>query len=117
MRRHLVRVAAVTGTIVALVGATALPAMAVEQTLRMGNIQFGHGGVGQSGYLLYACDDRADGEGIRTEVILNSGYTDYVSDANGSQSGCSSKNTSGQYYAREYRVCMPSVCTGWARAY
>jgi hypothetical protein len=118
MMRHLIRVVAVAGTTAALLAATALPALAVEQTLKEGNIKFGHGGVVGDGYRLYACDDRADGQGIRTEVTLNSGLTDFVSDPNGSQPGCGYKDTPGQYYATRYRVCMPSVvCTGWARAF
>ncbi|GAB3951289.1 hypothetical protein GCM10027614_53050 [Micromonospora vulcania] len=97
--------------------ATGQPAWAVEQTLKIGKYVFAHGGVINSGYTLYACDDRANGVGAVTEVRLNTGYTDNVRDPNGSASGCGQKNTSGSSYALQYRVCSGEACTGWARAY
>jgi hypothetical protein len=99
-----------------LLGST--PAWAVETTMKIGNIQLGHGGVINSGYKLYACDDRADGFGIRTEVTLNTGYTTYVGDGNGSKPGCGEKVTPGAAYAQQYRICWgETTCTAWARAY
>ena len=117
MGRTRARLAVVAGATAAMVVLGSTPAFAVEQTVRMGTIVMGHGGVIRSGYKLYACDDRADGDGVRTEVRLNNGYTDSVGDANGSKAGCSDKTTPGQYYAVQYRVCSGPACTGWARAY
>ncbi|MGW3805228.1 hypothetical protein [Micromonospora sp. NPDC005113] len=111
-RVSVVAAAAVVGVLVA-----GQPAWAVEQTLKMGDIKFAHGGVISSGYTLYACDDRANGIGAVTEVRLNTGYTDNVRDPNGSATGCGQKNTSGSSYALQYRVCSGEACTGWARAY
>jgi hypothetical protein len=113
------RLAVVAGTAAAALLLASTPAWAVEQTLKIGNIKLGHGGVIRSGYKLYACDDRADGTGVRTEVQLSNGYSDSVGDGNGSQAGCGEKLTPGQSYAVQYRVCWGagSTCTGWARAY
>jgi hypothetical protein len=111
------RLAAVAGAVVTGLVMASTPAWAVEQTVGMGSIKMGHGGVIRDGYLMYACDDRADGEGVRTEVRLNSGDTTHVTDANGSKAGCTQAPTPGQYYAQTYRVCSGPACTGWAPAF
>lgn len=112
------RVAVVAGAVTGALLLGSTPAWAVETTMKIGNIVLGHGGVIRSGYKLYACDDRPDGTGIRTEVKLNTGYTDYVGDGNGSQPGCGEKLTPGQAYALQYRICWgETTCTAWARAY
>ena len=48
----------------------------------------GHGGVHTGHTYVYACDDSADGWGVRTYYWLSSGGVGAVGDANGSAGGC-----------------------------
>lgn len=77
----------------------------------------GYGGIRSDHLTAYACDTKADGWGVRTRVwfrATNSYAT--VGDANGSSSGCGSRNWG--TVPAEFQVCTgPSgadyYCTGW----
>ena len=78
----------------------------------------GHGGVTASHHYVYACDDRADGNGIYTEFNYSGGHG-RVYDSNDSAPGCSYIYVSPPITS--YRVCMgeyywPEPCTSWTTA-
>jgi len=52
----------------------------------------GHGGVHTGHTYVYACDDNADGDGVRMWYWLRSGGTGQVGDGNGSRSGCGGRS-------------------------
>ena len=102
------------GSCALLMGAP--PADAHGTSVPMG---WGHGGVTDSHYFAYACDDRNDGRGVYNEYRYARGgvvYAGRVGDANGSAAGCSQKQTPGPVI--QYRICRdnpgaPDTCSGW----
>jgi hypothetical protein len=92
------RVSLVRGVIAVAVGLGAVAALVApasahdrqEPLFRGGAlmIQLGHGGVNMNHGHVWVCDDRSDGLGVRLYYRLYNGVTDFISDTNGSQSGC-----------------------------
>ena len=91
----------------ALVLITASPAQAhpTSASLPFG---IGHGGVHTGHTWVYACDDRADGRGVRVHYWLRSGGVDTVGDPNGSASPCGGRTVS----STRNPVVFFEVCAG-----
>jgi len=85
----------------------------------------GYGIVNSSHTYVTACDNRADGWGVRTIYRLRSGVNGLVGDANGSAAGCGSRSvTTSSNPVVSYRVCAGpsgtgenSECTAWTAPY
>ncbi|MFI9382160.1 hypothetical protein [Kutzneria sp. NPDC052558] len=105
----------------ACAAAVAAPANASPNslTLKVDNVQLGHGGDTTGATYIYACDDRADGLGVRMHYLLRNGAGGTVGDANGSAAGCGGRTvTSASNPAVEMELCAgvnsaDTYCTGW----
>jgi hypothetical protein len=121
MRRPLI-----VGTVAAgLLLTAAAPAMASStdrKTVWIGDIPYAAGiGWVENHNRAFACDQAADGRGIRTEYTyrLPNGVIDLgsVGDGNGSKSGCGSGQAPGGPTMLSFRVCAGSaICTSWFSA-
>ena len=121
MRRSLI-----LGTVAAgLVLTAAAPAMASStdhKTVWIGDIPYAAGtGWVDNHNTAIACDQVADGRGIRTEYTYRTGNgvidTGSVGDGNGSQKGCGSGRAPGGATMRAFRVCASTgECTSWFSA-
>jgi hypothetical protein len=108
------RLAVVASVAATTVLVAASPAAAASITISSLGFELGKGYVVSAGRLYSACDLRADGNGIRTEVRLSNGFSDSVGDANGSASGCGEEHPAGQAYVTSFRVCAAtSYCSAW----
>lgn len=100
MRKLLMAVAVLIGAL----AISASPAMAHPTSSTL--VGRGHGGVHTGHTYVYACDDRADGWGVRVYYWLRSGGTGAVGDANGSAAGCGGRAvTSLSNPVVYYQVC------------
>jgi hypothetical protein len=111
------RLAVVAGAAATMIVLAASPAAAASTTIYSLGFEIGKGYVLEAGRLYVACDLRADGNGVRTEVRLSNGFSDAVGDANGSQPGCGEERPAGQAYVTSFRVCAAtSYCSAWKNA-
>jgi hypothetical protein len=112
--KRLAVVASVAATMIVM---AASPAAAASITISSLGFEIGKGYVLQAGRLYVACDLKADGNGVRTEVRLSNGFSDSVGDGNGAQTGCGEERPAGQAYVTSFRVCAAaSYCSAWKDA-
>jgi hypothetical protein len=71
----------------------------------------GYGEVKNNHTVLYACDTKADGAGLRVKWEQNNGVFGEISDGNGSSSGCGSRTASSGTYYKKIAVCSNGVGT------
>lgn len=60
-----------------------------------------------------ACDNEADGHGVRTEYHTSLGNKFSIGDSNGSKPGCGYEATKDGARVDWFRVCESDDCTAW----